>query len=296
MQGDTTTVAIAALAAFNMQIPVIHLEAGLRSGDMFSPFPEEANRKITTQVSSLNLAPTEVSRNNLLREGVNPDTIAVVGNTVIDALLHVLKKPAAFADERLQRIYDSKAPVLLLTCHRRENWGEPMEHVGEAVHRLATHLKDWQIVFPAHANPTVRQTIGPHLEGDSNVLICEPLNYSEFSHMEERSHLILSDSGGVQEEAPALGKPVLVLRDNTERPEAVQSGTVRLVGTNADNIVSEALALIENPEKYQEMAHAKNPFGDGHSAALALMAIRKLLKKPQPEVEEGPTTVELQKN
>ena len=296
VQGDTTTVAIAALASFNMQIPVIHLEAGLRSGDMFSPFPEEANRKITTQVSSLNLAPTEVSRNNLLREDVNPDTVAVVRNTVIDALFHVLKKPVSFGEPELQRIYESDAPVLLLTCHRRENWGKPMDHVGRAVHQLAGLLPNWQIVFPAHANPTVRATIGPHLKDDQNVFICDPLNYNEFSHMQQRARIILSDSGGVQEEAPALGKPVLVLRENTERPEAVQSGTVRLIGTDTKNIVREVMRLVEHPEKYEEMAQAKNPFGDGNAASLSLMAIRKLLKKPIPEVEEGPTTVELKKD
>lgn len=295
VQGDTSTVAIAAIAAFYREIPVIHLEAGLRSHDIYSPFPEEANRKITSQVTRLHLAPTAMSQDNLLREGVDPNTIVVTGNTVIDALMYVAEQDVEFRDKKVREAYESDRPLLLLTTHRRENWGEPMRRIGTAIHEIADRLPNWTIVYPAHANPKVRASIAPHIENNSNVVICDALDYDEFSHLMKRARIIVSDSGGVQEEAPSLGKPVLVLRDNTERPEAVEAGTVRLVGTETQSIVDAVLELVNNETAYEEMINAINPYGDGHAAEHAVRAMREMLNEPEPSTELGPTTVEVDK-
>ena len=238
VQGDTSTVAAAALAAFHRQIPVIHLEAGLRSGDITSPFPEEANRKVATQLAALHLAPTATSRDNLLREGVAAGDVVVTGNTVIDALLNAVEHKAPFTDPALEDLADSGRRVLLVTTHRRENWGDAMSGVGLALARLAQAFPDVQIVLPAHRNPVVREAVLPHLVGLENVTVTEPLPYGEFTRMLGLATVVLTDSGGVQEEAPSLGKPVLVMRENTERPEAVDAGTVRLIGTDEELIVS----------------------------------------------------------
>ncbi|MBZ2199143.1 UDP-N-acetylglucosamine 2-epimerase (non-hydrolyzing) [Ruania sp. N2-46] len=277
VQGDTSTVAAASIAAFYRNIPVVHLEAGLRSGNIQSPFPEEANRKITGQVTSLHLAPTSTSRANLLRENIDPASIAVIGNTVIDALLHTVAQGAPFTDPRLQDLADAAQPVLLVTTHRRENWGGAMEGVGRALARLATALPQYTIVLPAHRNPIVREAVLPHLEGLTNVLVTEPLPYGEFTRLLALSTIVLTDSGGVQEEAPSLGKPVLVMRDNTERPEAVEAGTVRLIGTDEERIVTEVAALATDPTHYESMSRSVNPYGDGHAAERAVAAIGTLL-------------------
>lgn len=283
VQGDTSTSTAAALAAFYRRIPVVHVEAGLRSGNIHSPFPEEANRKITTQIAALHLAPTQTSRANLLAEGVDDSTIVVTGNTVIDALLTTVGKEIAFSDPRLEGLAASGRRILLVTTHRRENWGGAMEGVGRALARISRAFPDLEIVLPAHRNPIVRDAVLPRLEGVENVTVTEPLAYGEFARMMSLSTVILTDSGGVQEEAPSLGKPVLVMRDNTERPEAVDAGTVRLIGTDEDLIVSSVTELLSVSEVYDTMARSTNPYGDGTSAARSLPAIGALLLAEQSD-------------
>ena len=277
VQGDTSTVAAASLAAFYRKIPVVHIEAGLRSGDIHSPFPEEANRKVTSQVTSVHLAPTPTSKANLLRETVPEKSIVVTGNTVIDALLHTVDKELPISDPRLATLVAEGTPLLLVTSHRRENWGGAMEGVGRALRRLALAFPDTTTVLPAHRNPIVREAVLPHLEGLDNVVVTEPLAYGEFTRIMAAASVVLTDSGGVQEEAPSLGKPVLVMRDNTERPEAVSAGTVRLIGTDEQRIVDEVSSLLSDPAAYSEMANAVNPYGDGHAAARSVAAIEHLL-------------------
>lgn len=277
VQGDTTTVAIAALACFYRLIPVVHLEAGLRSGSIYSPFPEEANRKVAGQVTSLHLAPTADSKKNLLREGVDPKSIVVAGNTVIDALRWTADQPVEFSDERLRSEAASGRPMILLATHRRENWGEPMRRIGLAVAEIARKYPDHVIVFPAHANPLVREQVVPAVKDLDNVLVCDPLDYPEFVHAQKWAHIVLTDSGGVQEEAPSLGKPVLVLRENTERPEAVDAGTVKLIGTEVSQIVEEVSSLIDNRAHYEAMSNAVNPYGDGRAGERSAAAIAELL-------------------
>jgi UDP-N-acetylglucosamine 2-epimerase (non-hydrolysing) len=255
----------------------VHLEAGLRSGDILSPFPEEANRRLTGQVATLHLAPTPLARDNLLREMVDPANIAVVGNTVIDALAWSAQREASFSDERLVEAERSGRPMVLLTAHRRENLGAPMTRIAAAVAALAARLPEYCFVFPAHKNPKVRDSIVPTIDAFDNVIVCEPLNYPEFVHAQQWAEVILTDSGGVQEEAPSLGKPVLVLRENTERPEAVHAGTVRLIGTQTADIVAETMRLIEDRAAHDAMAEAVNPYGDGHAADRSVAAIASLL-------------------
>nr|WP_108870075.1 UDP-N-acetylglucosamine 2-epimerase (non-hydrolyzing) [Tessaracoccus timonensis] len=277
VQGDTSTVAAAAIASFYRGVPVVHLEAGLRSGDIRSPFPEEANRKLTTQITALHLAPTSRSKDNLLRESVSADDIVVTGNTVIDALLLAVEYQQPFTEPAVQEAVDSGRPILLVTTHRRENWGDAMVNVGKALRDIAEAYPDFVIILPAHRNPIVRESVLPQIEGLTNVIVTEPMAYGEFTRVMKAAHIILTDSGGVQEEAPSLGKPVLVLRDNTERPEAVDAGTVRLIGTHRERIVHEFKRLADEPEKYQLMANAVNPYGDGQAAARTVAAISQLL-------------------
>ncbi|MFB9069946.1 non-hydrolyzing UDP-N-acetylglucosamine 2-epimerase [Citricoccus parietis] len=299
VQGDTTTSTAAALASFNCGIPVAHVEAGLRSFDLHSPFPEEANRKITSQVSSLHLAPTSVARDNLLRESVAAETVYVTGNTVIDALLEVVGLRVPFSDNRLQALTQSVADgrrLLVVTTHRRENQGEAMRGVGRAVARLARENPQLDVVLPVHKNPVVREAVLPALEGLVNVLVTEPLAYGEFTHLLALSTVVLTDSGGVQEEAPGLGKPVLVMRENTERPEAVTAGTVRLIGTDEERIYREVTTLLRDQNAYDAMAQAVNPYGDGQAAARTVSAVAELLgvgtRLPQfrDGLGEGPGT------
>ncbi|WGW12183.1 UDP-N-acetylglucosamine 2-epimerase (non-hydrolyzing) [Saxibacter everestensis] len=278
VQGDTTTVMGAAISAFNRKIPVIHLEAGLRSGNIASPFPEEANRRLTSQVTTLHLAPTDTSKQNLLNEGVNAVDIAVTGNTVIDALLMTVAKNEPFVDPRLEMISSSGKPVLLVTTHRRENLGNSMQNIGRALGRIARNNPGHWIIFPAHRNPLMRETVLPHLVGLQNVTVTEPLGYGEFTRLLSLARIVLTDSGGVQEEAPSLGKPVLVMRENTERPEAVAAGTVRLIGTDEERIVGEAERLIHDEDHFDRMANAVNPYGDGAAAARAVAAIEHMFQ------------------
>lgn len=276
VQGDTTTSTAGAIAAFYRGIPVIHAEAGLRSFNLLSPFPEEANRKLTSQITALHLAPTATSKENLINEGLPAQNIVVTGNTVIDALLQTVEKQLPFADPQLERIASSGRKVLLVTTHRRENQGEAMRGVGRALARIADAAPRLTIVLPAHRNPVVREAVLPALEGKNNVVVTEPLAYGEFTRMLSVADVVLTDSGGVQEEAPSLGKPVLVMRENTERPEAVDAGTVKLIGTDEERIVVEVDTLLNVPDAYAAMANAVNPYGDGRAAARTLAAIEQL--------------------
>ncbi|GHS87628.1 UDP-N-acetyl glucosamine 2-epimerase [Actinomycetota bacterium] len=275
VQGDTTTVFAAALASFYAKVPVAHVEAGLRTGDRYNPFPEEINRRLTSALTTLHLAPTPTSRANLLAEGIDPAAVVVTGNTVIDALLDVVARDLPVHDPALRPV-GSADRVVLVTSHRRESWGDPMARTARALARLARAYPDVLWVLPAHLNPGVRSVLLPPLEGIGNVLVTEPLDYSDMAYVLAASTLVVTDSGGVQEEAPSLGRPVLVLRETTERPEAVAAGTVRLVGTDEDLIVAEVSRLLDDPGAYEAMARAVNPYGDGAAAARVVGAVEHL--------------------
>lgn len=273
VHGDTTTTFAATLAAFYQQIPVGHVEAGLRSGNLYSPYPEEANRKLTGVMAALHFSPTPESRQNLLREHADDSKIYVTGNTVIDALLTTVKPEYQFGNVALQELLDLPGKKVLITAHRRENQGEPMAHIFQAVQRLHETLPDVQFIFPIHKNPKVRELASGILGNLERVHIVEPMDYEPFANAMARVDLILTDSGGLQEEAPALGKPVLVLRDTTERPEAVTAGTVKLVGTDEELIYHTALTLLTDAEAYGNMANAVNPYGDGKACGRIAAAI-----------------------
>lgn len=274
VQGDTTTCFASALAAFYAKIPVVHLEAGLRTGDIYNPFPEEMNRRLTTRLAAYHLAPTETSKANLLADGVPEDQISVTGNTVIDALLHVIGRKLPIENSELQKL--DNRPMVLITAHRRESWGAPMASSARAIARLASQFPDHNFLLPAHLNPAVREVLLPPLEKLPNVVITTPMAYGDFSRAMERSRIILTDSGGVQEEAPSLGKPVLVMRETTERPEAVSAGVVKLVGTDEDRIVSEASRLLSSQSAYSAMAQKANPYGDGQASQRCVKALENL--------------------
>jgi len=276
VQGDTSTAFIAALAAFYQQIPVIHLEAGLRTGTIGSPFPEEANRVLTAQITDLHLAPTSTSKANLLHERISESAVVVTGNTVIDALRIAVQMPVKFSDPSLGSLVASGARFVLVTAHRRESWGEPMREAMAAVRGVAMKHPDLRWVVPMHRNPVVREVIGNALGDIENVMLIEPLTYHEFSHAMMAAHLMLTDSGGVQEEAPSLGKPVLVMRESTERPEAVDAGTVKLIGTARESVVGELESLLNDKQAYARMANAVNPYGDGRAVPRAIAAIEEL--------------------
>ncbi|MGD0702630.1 MAG: UDP-N-acetylglucosamine 2-epimerase (non-hydrolyzing) [Trebonia sp.] len=278
VQGDTTTVFAAALAAFYEKIPVAHLEAGLRTGNAYSPYPEEINRQMATRLAALHLAPTATSKANLLAEQVDPASVVVTGNTVIDALLWTVRQSSGLGEPRygdpvLNRLDRDDAPLLLVTAHRRESWGEPLRAVGRALSRIAGTHPGLRIVLPLHRNPVVREAIIPEIAGLPNVIVTEPLPYAGFARLMSRATVILTDSGGVQEEGPSLGKPVLVMRDTTERPEAVSAGTVRLVGTGEEQIVAAVGHLLTDISAYASMANAVNPYGDGRAAGRAVAAL-----------------------
>jgi UDP-N-acetylglucosamine 2-epimerase (non-hydrolysing) len=265
VQGDTTTTMAGALAAFYQRIAVGHVEAGLRTGDLYQPYPEELNRVITTRLAALHFAPTESARDNLLREGVAAAAISITGNTGIDAVLYV--RDALVSGRLTARPWKELDPgrkVILVTAHRRESFGAGFERICDALNRLARR-PDVQIVYPVHRNPNVLSPVTRLLGETRGVTLLDPLEYVDFVDLMRRSYLLLTDSGGVQEEAPSLGKPVLVLRDKTERPEAVDAGTVRLVGTDTARIVREAELLLDDPAAYQGMSHIHNPYGDGHA-------------------------------
>jgi UDP-N-acetylglucosamine 2-epimerase (non-hydrolysing) len=273
VQGDTTSAFAAALAAFYGKIPVAHLEAGLRTADIYAPFPEEMNRRLTSRLATLHLAPTPLSRHNLLRENVTGSSIITTGNTVIDALLWTVQQDRPFSDGRLEAIERSERPILLVTAHRRESWGAPMRRVAEALVEISQRLPEVRIVLPAHRNPVVREALLPILAGGRDILVLEPLSYPDFTRLLSISSVVVTDSGGVQEEAPSLGKPVLVMRDSTERPEAVEAGTARLVGTSPTAIVAAVRSLVRDESAYRAMARAINPYGDGRAAERAVDAL-----------------------
>ena len=273
VQGDTTTTFAGALAAFYEKIPVVHIEAGLRTGEVYSPYPEEINRRLTTQLASLHCAPTQNNKSNLLVENVDPAKIVVTGNTVIDALLWTVGRNVDYEESVLDEIDAAPEPVVLVTAHRRESWGPGMEAIGRALARLAIAHPDVRIVFPIHKNPVVREAIVPVIGDFANVTIVEPLAYGSFARLMNRADIILTDSGGVQEEAPSLGKPVLVMRDTTERPEAMDAGTVKLVGADEHAIVSGVTRLLTDTAAYDRMANSVNPYGDGLAAARTVDAM-----------------------
>ncbi|WP_256466632.1 non-hydrolyzing UDP-N-acetylglucosamine 2-epimerase [Peptoniphilus genitalis] len=265
VQGDTTTVFAAALAAFYKKIKIGHVEAGLRSGNLYSPYPEEANRKLTGVISNYHFAPTESNRQNLIREGYDEKNIFITGNTVIDALKYSVREDFVFDDEILNDI-DYNRDVVLLTAHRRENWGKPMEDIFKAIRRVVLEKENLEIVFPRHLNPIVREAAEKYFADLDRVHLIEPLSYLPFSNLMARVKFVVTDSGGVQEEAPALGKPVLVLRNETERMEGVEAKTAKLVGTKEQDVYDSIVALLEDKDLYDEMARAVNPYGDGHAA------------------------------
>lgn len=275
VHGDTTTTFAAALAAFYQKIPVGHVEAGLRTRNKYSPFPEEINRTLTGRLTELHFAPTDVSRENLLAESTAAFKIWVTGNTVIDALLTTVKPGYKFGPELAGINFNNR--ILLVTTHRRENWGEGMRNIYRALIDLAEEFPDIEVVFPVHKNPIVRDVAVEMLKGRERFHLIEPLDYEPFSHLMNASYLILTDSGGIQEEAPSLGKPVLVLRDTTERPEALQAGTVKLVGTNQQKIYDEARLLLTDKNEYEKMARAINPYGDGKASKRIVNVIKDFL-------------------
>ncbi|MDR3541163.1 MAG: UDP-N-acetylglucosamine 2-epimerase (non-hydrolyzing) [Desulfosporosinus sp.] len=268
VHGDTTTTFVAALAAFYAQIPVGHVEAGLRTGNKYSPFPEEMNRKLASVLTDFHFAPTETAKKNLLYEGIAPEKIYVTGNTVIDALLATVKPEYSFSDPNIQAILrqGERSRMILVTTHRRENLGEPMRQIYQALENTLKSFPDTYIIFPVHKNPQVRKVVTEVLGSHPRVNLVEPMDYEPFVNLMARSHLILTDSGGIQEEAPSLGIPVLVVRDTTERPEAVKAGTVSLVGTEYERVFSELKRLLSDQSSYQKMATAINPYGDGCAA------------------------------
>lgn len=263
VHGDTSTTLNGALAAFYNQKPIGHVEAGLRTGDIYSPFPEEANRKLTGAIATLHFSATESNKANLERENIYKN-IYITGNTVIDALLSVVDKNHKFDDKNLNNIDFENNKIVLLTAHRRENWGEPMKDIFAAVRELVTKNEDVNVIFPMHKNPLIRELANESFKGvEDKIHLIEPLEYVDFANLMAKCYLIMTDSGGIQEEAPALGKPVIVLRTETERPEAVEAGTVKLAGIKKEDIFNIADELINDEEAYNKMAHAVNPYGDG---------------------------------
>ena len=272
VHGDTSTTFAGALSAFYHKVPVGHVEAGLRTYDKYSPFPEEMNRKLVTAIADLYFCPTENNRRNLEREGVSGE-VFVTGNTVIDALKTTVRKDYHFTTEILNQLPYDRKKILLVTCHRRENYGQPMEDIMSALAEIARTHEDVELVYPVHLSPVVQECAHRHLDGISNVHLIAPLAADEMHNLMARSYLVLTDSGGLQEEAPALGKPVLVLRRETERPEAVTAGTVKLAGVAREDILSMAHSLITDPAAYAAMAHAVNPYGDGEACCRIADAI-----------------------
>lgn len=280
VHGDTTTTFATSLAAYYAGVPVGHVEAGLRTGNKRAPFPEEINRKLTGAIADLHFAPTEAAKNNLLREGVEPATIFVTGNTVIDALLDVSQRLSSRTDLRAQfdeefAFLDRSKKLILVTGHRRENFGEGFENICNALADIAAGAPDVEVLYPVHLNPNVRKPVADILAARklANVHLINPVNYLPFVYLMNRAHIIITDSGGVQEEAPSLGKPVLCMRETTERPEAVTAGTVKLVGTSREAIVRETLNLLSNPSDYARMSQAHNPYGDGKAVARIIEAV-----------------------
>lgn len=278
VHGDTATTFASSLAAYYQQIPVAHVEAGLRTGNIYSPWPEEGNRRLTAVLTHLHLAPTENSANNLRKENIPSKDIVITGNTVIDALLEVINRlqnnkilQAQFAEQF--SFLDENKKLILVTGHRRESFGQGFENICEALANIAEKYKDIQIVYPLHLNPNVREPANRVLKNASNIFLIEPLDYLPFVYLMNKAYIILTDSGGIQEEAPSLGKPVLVMRETTERPEAVKAGTVKLVGMDKSNIIKEVNLLLSNSAIYNKMAFAHNPYGDGKASQKIIDAL-----------------------
>lgn len=272
VHGDTTTSYAAALAAFYQQIPIGHVEAGLRTGNIYSPFPEEMNRLLTDRISTLFFAPTENNRKNLLAERINSN-VFVTGNTVIDAFQYTVKNNYRFSEESLSNLDFDSNMVITLTAHRRENLGQPLKNICNAVKRIATEYKDVIFVYPVHLNPAVREVVFDVLGDISNIMLIDPIDVLDMHNLLARSFMIMTDSGGLQEEAPHFGKPVLILRTETERSEAVEAGTVKIVGVDEQDIYTEAKILLDNEQAYKKMAHAVNPYGDGHASERIVEAL-----------------------
>lgn len=266
VQGDTTTALIGALAAFYKKIPVGHVEAGLRTDSLYNPFPEEMNRRLIGQLAQLHFAPTEKARDNLLREGIKSDLVHVTGNTVIDAIKWVTTQDLPFQNHKLANLDTTGKRVVLVTTHRRENVGRGMKSIFETINRLSSEYSDLIFIYPVHLNPAIQKLAKEAFGKNESIVMLEPLEYPDLAKVIQKSYLVMTDSGGIQEEAPAFGKPVLVLRDTTERQEGVDAGTAKLVGTDNDKIYSEAKKLLTDDGAYKEMANAVNPYGDGTAA------------------------------
>ncbi len=286
VQGDTTTTCIGSLAAFYHQIPVGHIEAGLRTNDKANPFPEEINRRITGCITDLHFASTATAKNSLLKENTDPSSIFVTGNTVVDALEYTVRENYKFTVPVLDTLVEKGNKIVLVTMHRRENWGLPMQGAANAIRRLASKYPELEFLFPVHMNPIVREVVYPILRGLKNVHLIEPLDYLDFVNIMAKSYLIFTDSGGVQEEGPHFGIPILVLRSVTERPDAVDYGTVKLVGLDEENIFDTAVQLIDNPLEYDKMANAINPYGDGLSAKRTIKIIKNYFGFSHENVDE----------
>ena len=266
VQGDTTTAMAASLAAFYNRIKIAHIEAGLRTWNKYEPYPEEINRKIIDSLSDLCFAHTEQAKNNLIKEGIESDKIKVTGNTVIDALLDVANKSLPMESTILERLPHNNIKVILVTAHRRENFGQPIINICKAIKEIAKQRDDVYFIYPVHLNPNIQKPVYSHLGNIKNILLTAPLEYVEFVHLMKRSYIIMTDSGGLQEESPSLGKPVLVLRDVTERPEAVETGAIEVVGTDTQHIVNRFNTLIDDKGLYKQMSEAENPYGDGKAS------------------------------
>lgn len=263
VHGDTSTTFVGALAAFYQKIRVGHVEAGLRSGNIYSPYPEEMNRILTTNLASIHFAPTKGNYDNLIKEGIEPGKIFITGNTVIDALLSVVKENYTFENNILNKMDYKNKKIIVMTCHRRENWGGPMEDIFMAVKGIVEENDNIEVIFPVHLNPSIHK-LAKYIMGEhSNIHLIKPLEYEEFANLLNKAYLVLTDSGGIQEEAPALGKPILVMREETERPEAVEAGTVKIIGTEKENIKKEVNVLLNDSDEYNKMANSTNPYGDG---------------------------------
>ncbi|WP_238885776.1 non-hydrolyzing UDP-N-acetylglucosamine 2-epimerase [Clostridium sp. YIM B02551] len=286
VHGDTTTTFGGALAAFYKQIKVGHVEAGLRTFDKYFPFPEEMNRKLTGSLADLHFAPTIGSKENLLREGINEKDIYVTGNTVIDAMEHTVKEDYKFETEELNHIDFEKKKVIMITAHRRENWGEGIENICIALKRIVEENKDAELVYLVHLNPVVKDVVFKHLNDKERVHLLPPQDTKETHNLMKKSFMVMTDSGGLQEEAPHLGKPVLVLRDVTERPEAVAAGTVKLVGTDVEKIITEANKLLNDKDEYEKMSKAVNPYGDGKASIRIVDAIENYFGLSDKKIEE----------
>lgn len=278
VQGDTTTVFAGGLAAFYNGVKVGHIEAGLRSGNIYSPFPEEANRKMTGVVTNYHFAPTETSKSNLLKEGYASENIFITGNTSIDALLEITKRDYVFENEVLKNMDFENKKVILVTCHRRENLGEPMKNIFYGLNKVVEENEDVELVFPMHLNPKVRELANEYFGKNKRVHLIEPLDYLPFANLQKKAYLIVTDSGGIQEEAPTLGKPILVTRCETERPEGIEAGTAKLVGVDRETIYRETTKLINDREEYRRMSIAKNPYGDGTAAEKIVKILEKQIK------------------